>query len=394
MSSTKQLHYFQREGRCTAVALPFSLETVVRDWSKLRFRMARELPEAFSREEWAYLITFLEAGSLQAVYTHNLGSPVTAAMAQVNTLARPRGPIAIWLPNNVSLLGPLVVVLLSLTGNPIRLKGGSQSENLTGVFLEYARQHLSPGPLQTYLRDQVRLEIFEREDPRHRELAATAQMRIVFGSDAAAQAIHDLPHPIESIGFSFVDRRSEAWIEKGALNDGLLKDLLRVFAIYGQAGCTSPQRIVLLEATGAEVLGLRDRLIELWPLLFKASPSLHVASANIMARQWAAALGWDAKLTPGHGALFAAGELTLPEFTATMGLRIVGGALDQVVAALPPNIQTVGYAFSEPHMTHWLEVLADSAVRRLVPIERMHHFGPVWDGQPFWRQAFLEVEVQ
>ena len=36
---------------------------------------------------------------------------------------------------------------------------------------------------------------------------------------------------------------------------------------------------------------------------------------------------------------------------------------------------------------------ACTRAKRVVPIARMHHFGPVWDGRGFWREAFEEVPV-
>jgi hypothetical protein len=390
----KHLHFFETPQAATVVALPFPLEQFLQDWSQLRSRMAREMAPAFARDEWAYLMTFLERDNLLRAFEQSFGKLGAAASVPVAAMARPRGPVAIWLPNNVSLLGPLTMVLMSLTGNPLRLKGGSGSEDLAGAFLDFARGHTPPGALRSYLLEQVRHEVFEREDPRNREMAATAMMRIVFGSDAAAEAIHALPHPLESLAFSFVDRRSEAWLEKAALSETVLRDLLKVFAIYGQAGCTSPRRVVVLGGSLQEAASLRDQLADLWPQVIKRSPAAQVASSNIMARQWAAALGWDARLTAQHGAVLAVGGPGVPEFAVTMGLMIMPATVAEALASLPPNIQTLGYSLTAPTDQHCLRILAQTRAKRLVPIAAMHHFGPVWDGQAFWRQAFEEIEVQ
>jgi hypothetical protein len=190
-----------------------------------------------------------------------------------------------------------------------------------------------------------------------------------------------------------VNRRSEAWIEKSALTDTVLQDLLKVSAIYGQAGCTSPRRVVLLDGSQNEVIDLRERLIKLWSQVIKRRPEIHVASANVMARQWAAALGWDAALAPDNAAVFAAGSAELPEFTPTMGLMCVAATHEMATRSLPSNIQTIGHAFSNAQHPQWLHLLARSKVLRLVPIAKMHHFGPVWDGQPFLQQAFEFIPI-
>lgn len=390
---SEHLHYFETPQTATVVTLPFPLEEFVRDWSRLRSRMTRELPAAFSRDEWAYLIAFMEHDNLLGVFHQSFGLQVTAPSVPVRALARPRGPVAIWLPNNVSLLGPLTLILLSLTGNQITLKGGSQSEDLAGVFLRFAQHHVPPSRLKSFLEDHVRHETFNRDDPRNREMAAAAMVRIVFGSDTAAAAIHGHPHPLESIGFSFVHRRSEAWLEKAALSDAVLCNLLKVFAIYGQAGCTSPRRVLLLDTNQDDAVKLRDRLVDLWPQVIRRTFAMHVCSGNIMARQWAAALGWDAKLTAQSGAVLAVAGSGAAEFEAIMGLMILSVTREEAFGGLPPNIQTIGHAVANPGDPLWLSGLARTRVKRFVPIAAMHHFGPVWDGQAFWAQAFETINV-
>jgi len=389
-----RLWYFQSGAGTTAVALPFDYRQAVEDWDSLRKKMVRQVPADFTRDEWAYLVTFLEADNLLQPFLDSFGAPVADVCAPPRVLYRPRGLIAVWLPNNVSLLGPLTLVLLSLTGQPIRLKPGSAAEDLASTFLRYAVANLPPGELQTSLATQVTAETFARDDPRQQELASLAKVRIVFGTDAAAEAIHRLPHPLDSIGFSFVDRESEAWLEAGAVDDQTLTTLIKVFAIYGQAGCTSPRRVVLLNGSRDEVRDLRDRLLELWPTVAGAEPAMHTASGNLMAEQWSRALGWDPLLTPRHGAVLASGSRELPAFESRMALRLQSATPEQAVADLPPNIQTIGYALEAPEDPSWPELLAKSRVLRFVPLGQMHHFGARWDGQEFWRQCFELMEVR
>lgn len=390
---SRSLHYFVGSGRCAAVALPFPLDAMVADWNGLRQAMVRQMDPSFSRDEWAYLISFLSAENLEGVFTQCFGRRTAAPDLPPRFLFHPRGLVGIWLPNNVSLLGPLTLILMSLTGNPLWLKGGTQSSDLTGAFLRYALAQLAPGVLRTRLDSSVRHDVFDREDARNVEMAGQARVRIVFGTDAAASAIHALPHPRDSVGVSFVDRRSEAWIQKEAVTDALLVDILRVFAIYGQAGCTSPRRVVVLDADGSDVLRLRDRLLALWPSVVRGAPAAFRASENIMCRQWAAAQGWNAALAERNAALLAAGTLDLEEIQGDMVLMLVPATVPEAVAHLPPNVQTVGCALTSFRLEDVLSWLHDGSVKRIVPLQRMHHFGPVWDGQEFWRQTFEAVEL-
>jgi len=387
------LHRFRSQAVVRAVALPFDIEELIAAWSALRGAMRRELPAAFSRDEWAYLMAFLSREQLLAPFIGSFGAPCTEASA-VAGVVRPRGAVSVWLPNNVSLLGPLTLILLTLTGNRLWLKGGSSGADLTGPFLDFARRHMGDGALREALSERVRYEVFEHGDERQREMALAAQVRIVFGSDATAAAIHALPGPIRARSFFFSDRQSQAWIEPEAATGEVLAQLIRVFAIYGQAGCTSPRRIVLLGAGAREAALLRDRLAAMWSTVLPRKPAEHVASGNTMALQWAAACGWDAVAAPNRHAVLAAGPIALETIDAPMFLPISPATVDEAVAQLPANIQTIGHAFSPRADSLWAEVAARTGIARLVPIARMHHFGPLWDGEQFWRQCFEEVEVE
>ncbi len=390
---SERLHGFRQNGRTVAVALPFDLAQVLADWGRVRSAMTRELPAGFRRDEWAYLVQFLDPGALSGVFHATFGEPVRES-ADAEALFRPRGPVAVWLPNNVSLLGPLALVLLGLTGNELLLKGGSRGDDLAGAFLDFVRRRLpAESVLARYLERSVRYEVFERDDPRNAEFARRARVRVVFGSDATAAAVEALPHPPGSLSCAFVDRRSEAWVEAAAADERMLETLLRVFAIYGQAGCTSPRRVVLLGGSAEEARALRDRMLALWPRAVHGDPPQHLASASIAARQWAAALGWDAVLVPRHAAVLATGAGALEEIDAPFVLPVVARSLAEAEAELPANVQTVGHALADPRAPRWLELVARTRIQRFVPLARMHHFGPAWDGAEFWRQSFERVEV-
>jgi hypothetical protein len=378
-------------GDAGAVALPFALEELLADWASLRLQMTRAVAPGFERDEWAYVIQFISEEHLAEVYASAFGAR-REDHASPGLLLRPRGTVAIWLPNNVSLLGPLSLVLLSITGNRLLLKGGSRSEDLSGAFLAYVFEHLRPGVLREHLEANVHYAVFDRADERNARYAAEAQVRVFFGSDAAAAAIDALPHLLESSYFAFIDRRSEAWIEPICVDDELVETLCKVFGIYGQAGCTSPRRVVLLGGDERQAADLRERLVETWQRLMRQPPAPHQASANVMAQQWAAALGWDARLTDLNGAVFASGTASLEPIEASMALAVVGLEREVALAELPENIQTIGHALEDATDPAWLQLVAGSRVKRFVPLARMHHFGSLWDGANFWRQTFEEVE--
>jgi hypothetical protein len=390
----EQLHYFETSVRRWAVALPMQLIDLMSDWSGLQAAMIRHMPAEFSRDEWAYLTSFLGDDSLMRPYREAFGALSANAERPCNALARPRGTVAVWLPGNVSLLGPLTLVMLSLTGNRLRLKASSRGNDLTSAFLDFARSNLSPGPLADYLCKQVILEHFDRHDARNAEFSRDANCRVVFGSDGAAAAVLQLPHRPECSTYTFSDRRSEAWLDPNAVDDAVVATLIKVFAIYGQAGCTSPSRVVLLNAKHEDAVRLRDRILAAWPNVIRRQPPIHLASQNVMTRQWAATLGWEASLAEQNAAVIAVGSTSLARPDGLMFLPIVACSCEEAVASLSANIQTIGYSILQPGDASWLRLLGSTNVKRFVPLTKMHHFGPLWDGWEFWRGMFEFVDVE
>lgn len=391
---SERITHFEEAGRRTALCTPFDLASVIAGWESLRSIMARRIPEQFQRDEWAYLIEFLGSSSLTSVFTRTFGRQCAATDGRLCAIARPRGPVALWLPNNVSLLGPLMLALVSLSGNPLRMKGGSRGEDLAGVFLDYLATHLPEGDLREWVTGRVQHEQFDRDDPRNAAMAAESTVQFMFGGDEAVASIRGLERPLDCVSFAFRDRQSEAWIELAAVDDSVLRSLIRVFAVYGQAGCTSPARVVIIDGVASDADALRERLASLWPGTIKQAPAMHVASANILARQWAEATGRQATLVEGHGAVVVSGNGDEASFKAPMALPIVVASREEAAAKLPKNIQTIGHALRDPGDPDWIALLASTNVKRFVPVASMHEFGPVWDGHEFWRQLFEVVEIE
>lgn len=385
-------HTFTTDRETVSVILPFELDSWIAQWSSLRSRMISGPPEEFTRDEWAYLLSFLDPHGLEDVFHQTFGRRTTDS-APLSSLYRPRGPAAIWLPNNASLLGPLMLILVSLTGSPVRAKAGSRAGDLAGAFHRYAVQHLAPGPLREYLASQVTIEQFSRDDPRNAEMSARAATRMIFGGDQAVRSVDLLPHEPSSRLFGFADHRSEAWVHFDHLTDADVVMLGRVFVIYGRAGCTSPARVMIVDGSIDQARALRDRLIALWPRILPGKPPLHVASQGIMGLQVALGQGWEAQPAPNHSAVLAAGAIELEEPPGFWALPIIPATFEQCLATLPANIQTVGHALRDPHNARYLTAIARTPVKRYVPLARMHHFGPVWDGWNFWKELFEVVQI-
>jgi hypothetical protein len=367
---------------------------LARGWESLRSRMIRQQPEEFSRPEWAYLISFMAPSRIEAVIRHGFG-PLEASYPREGPfcLLRPRGEVALWLPNNVSLLGPLTLILVSLTGNRITAKGGSRSEDLTRPFIEFALEHLEGGLLKDYLTEQVRYEVFEHSSPEMAAMAKRAEVRIFFGSDEAAAEIENLPHPISSSGVYFTDRTSEVWADADLLDDEALTTLIKVFAIYGQAGCTSPHRVVLLDGDVGRAQEVAERVCALFSSVITENPHSHTASQSFLGSQLAKAAGFSCSIAPNHAAVLAVGPPNLAAPRVSQLLPVTWSSLEERIESLPENIQTIGHVLGESGDRALHAVLSRSSIKRFVPLSRMHDFGPIWDGRAFFEELFERVEV-
>src|ERR1044071_5041689 len=98
-------------------------EALIAAWTRVQRAMIRTRPEAFTRDEWAYLIAFVDAERLRGGFDFGPG-----------VLPRPRGRVALWPPNNVSLLRQLTLILPTLTGNRVRVKAGSRAAEPASAF--------------------------------------------------------------------------------------------------------------------------------------------------------------------------------------------------------------------------------------------------------------------
>jgi len=378
--------YFKDHAGIQAVQLPFVLDAMVEDWQRLRFAMVKAPHPEFSRTEWAYLIQFVDPSSLRAVFANAFGAPTAETSA--NRLLTPVSRVALWLPNNVSLLGPLVMVMLSLTGVELRIKVGSRSRNLCLALLDWLRAQAPEGPLKHWLSTRVSAADFDRNDPRNAEMAAWADVRILFGSDAAAAGVEALPHPYASRAFYFGDKVSEALIEASQIGTAMATDLAKVFGVYGQAGCTSPKRVFIVDGSAADAEMLASTVAAVWPVAQPEEPPRHVASETIMAEHWARVQGKRAECLPHNAGTLILEPAAAVSIQGHMALSLQWGSLDDALQTQPGNIQSIGHAVAVPDSPRWQAALARSAATRFVTLARMHHFDAVWDGMPWWKNLF------
>lgn len=392
MSAEGELH-FEQPGLRTCVRLPTPPSEIIRDWQMLRTRMIREQAPEFSRDEWAYLIHFLGADRLDLPWRQSFGT-VTDGAARADLIAVPARRIAVWMPNNVSLLGCLTLALISLTGAQVRVKCGSRSADLCTPFAEYARKHLPAGALRRWFEEDLDLRRFEREHPDNIAMAAWADARIFFGGDEGARGVASLPSQIGTPFFAFANRVSEAWITPASARvPETALTLAKVFAIYGQAGCTSPKRAIIVGGDRTDALAFSDALALAWTAVIREPASQAQASEVVMAAQWARAQGLEARTLEGNAATLVLSPVRPSQVFGHLALQVQWGSLYDTLKTGATNLQTVGTSEMGSLPAEWRAAVASTSANRLVPLARMHDFSHIWDGQPWWRNLFRIIET-
>ena len=358
-------------------------EDVIQEWSEVRKVMIRKRSSEFTRDEWAYLISFLNPDSLfQNIENelHTLGE---------TSLLKPVSKIALWLPNNVSLLGPLTSILLSLISPELKVKSGSRGKNLLATFNQWIIENTDAEKIKSWINTKVSVENFDRTDPRNTLMAKWADRRILFGGNAAAESIENLPHPIGSKGIYFTDKVSEVWIDSSSINSDNIITLGKVFAIYGQAGCTSPKRVVLVDGSKSDCQKLATLMQENWKSIRINQPEMFYASEVIMAEQVNHFNGVDCYILGQNEGIVTIIDSEPKAHPINMNLTLQTLPASEILSTQAENLQTVGYFLNDPKDEKWLRLLSRTPATRFVPCSQMHHFSMKWDGLEWWRDLFI-----
>ena len=375
---------FQPHGAGTPLSLlsPHDVGRVLADWERLAKRMARDKADDFSRDDWAYLLRFLREAHLTALLKETFPLPE----GETRRYFTPRSPVGVWLPSNVTLLGPLLVILLSLGGATVTLKVSSRGADLTGRFVDFAKDELTGTALGDYLTSRLSVVRMDRDDARNRELAARAQVRVIFGEDGTARSVDALPHPVGSLTVAFTDRASEAWLlPRAALTADVQDALLRVFSVFGQAACTAPRRVVLVGGDAAAAAQLARGLAE---RPNERAAALADASERVLAVEEARAHGFSVVDSTG-GLVILHGPPRLPLVRGRAVLHVTFATEEEALATTPPNLQTIGVAYGDARMDESLiGKLIERGAARIVPLARMHDFAAEWDGIEVLRSLF------
>lgn len=386
---------FKSNNQSRSVILPFSLAFRLNDYSDLQKSMIRNRDPNFSRSEWAYLINFISKSNLKSIFVKTFGE-ITDIDINNGLYYSPFTHISVWLPNNVSLLGPLTVAMLSLIGARVEVKVGSRSLDLVSKLRDFIVTHQPESKLANWFTQEMKIHEVDRTSSVNKSMSAAADVRIVFGSNDAARGVDLLDHPLHSKGLYFSDRVSEAWISADFINEkSVLKDLVSVFMVYGQAGCTSPKRICIIGGDSESAKFLQNNLIKNWESYNLPKVEQNIASQNILLKQLLDAEGRPNCLAPGSSAVFFLDEVNFPAPRSNNSISVQAGRFEDFIESQPDNLQTIGYALTPNDKRCALPLISRmKSVSRFVNLANMHDFGPVWDDRNWFLELFRVTDVE
>lgn len=384
---------FQSGKKISSVFLPLPTTQIFQAWSELQKIMVKKQPHEFTRSEWAYLISFLQRENLQEFFQTHFGSEITSnSQGGPHQIFKARGHISIWLPSNVSLLGPLNVIALSLTGNQVTVKTSSSGKDLTSLFIEYVIQNSTDRSFAEQIKKSFSVAAFSHGDSRQNDFSLKADVRLFYGSDAAAEAVKKLPVKSTALDFMFVDKVSEAWLNWNC-SDAELESLADVFFLYGREGCTSPLRVIVIDADAERSKQFCQRLVNICNQKFHQPVQTHLASSHLFSTQSGQIEGWS--IYPGKENNFVVGLGTYQLQWPIKGyvLPVIPSSLSHALKELPKNIQTIGLALDQQQKSQLLQSISSVQAKRLVPLAQMHHYAMSWDGFEYWRNCFESMET-
>jgi hypothetical protein len=311
--------------------------------------------------------------------------------------AFPLGVVGHWPAGNIEIQPFLSVICALLGGNTClaRVPSGILAE--TNAIAEALGRADPAGTVA------ARLSLVAFDSDRrdcHEAMAKAVDGAMIWGGEEAVLSVRSLPFPHWARFAIFGPRISvavmgeQAW-KRAESRPAWCRRLARDVWQFEQQACSSPQILFVESRDGAPVEPLLQDLVKafreenrLHPLA-AGDPSLAAAVANARAAWTMERSARSAFYDLGPGWTLLAGEFDgkLPDPVQSRTLYVLQTRdLEQAIAALDGNVQTLGTALAEPAREADLAALAGRrGIDRVVRIGHMHVFDSPWDGQDLVR---------
>ncbi|HEY3352298.1 MAG TPA: acyl-CoA reductase [Polyangia bacterium] len=363
-------------------------EGIVAAFCKVHALMAkREHPlyEPLRTLGLAYFLGFIQSDHLRGLLARWL-----AAGDAGDVLVRPAGVVGHWLAGNVPILGLLSAVLSMATRNLSVLKLHESAPDTLSPFLAtFTDPRLGDArEVGAALAAATLVVRADRDDAAgHRALAEQCDVRVVWGSRAAVDAVRGLASAAkpDATVVAFGPRVSACVVDPALMDDAAYAAVALDAGLFEQLACTSPHA-VFVRGDAAAVRAAAARLAAAFAGLVRRG-----VLGGFDAFEASRVLEYRARLAiDGHQVLAAPGThytvAVLPpgaRFTA-YGYRIVACIpapdLAGIAPLLPPSIQSLGQRLAPADRAALVRALAGTAVCRLPALGHMHDFELPWDG--------------
>lgn len=321
------------------------------------------------------------------------------------TLLAPRGLVFHLPPANVDTISVYAWALSLLLGNRNLVRLSSRPSPITDLIVDLLSASLAAAP--PALREGTAMVTYGHEPELTAALSAAADVRMVWGGDAAVRAVRAVPLPPQAIELTFPDRWSLCAIDCAAwqgLDDAGLDRQARAFFNdaywFDQLGCASPRLLVWIGQAAAAC----------GPELFTR------VAAEAARRGWRTDAG--AALDKVHFAARAVldspvsrvtrfGEavtvLELDDLTGLSRDHVGGGifyqaslpSLEDLAAHIQRRDQTLThFGFSDDRLRTFARSLRGRGLDRIVPVGQALSFSRYWDGWDLLQGLSRRVHVR
>ncbi|AGL14133.1 acyl-CoA reductase [Actinoplanes sp. N902-109] len=311
-----------------------------------------------------------------------------------NTYVFPRGNVFHVPPANVDTIFVYSWALSALAGNHNVVRISTRSAGAADTVLETLNATL-PDADPVIARTQKMLT-YGRDDKLTAEFSAWCDLRVIWGGDAAVEAIRKHPLRPSARDLTFPDRTSWAALsvpgwraaEAGARRAAVLGFSNDAYW-FDQAACSSPRTVFLVGGEPAQATAVREEFLTLlgevvgqrgWEVDAAMAVEKRVNAYELAATGAAAAIAFpDNAIT----SLTLRGPAAAPRRWIGAGAFPFAhvAALTDLVPAMNRQDQTFShFGFARADLRSFAEALGGRGVDRIVPFGSALTFSAIWDG--------------
>ncbi len=342
-----------------------------------------------------FLRLWLRRNTLEPILTKELGAGALNGEWTEDGRARlkayPVGVVGHWPAGNIEIQPLLSMTCALLGGNACLVRIPTGLRDVTSRLVD----KLIASDGKNILTSRIRLLSFDHERlDLHRAMAQSVDGAMIWGGEEAVSSIRSLPFPPWARLAVFGPRISVAAMDSASWSnpatcEALCRRIARDVWQFDQQACSSPQVLFLEKNDGVSTREFVQALRSAFEAENRAHPRETIEGALTSAICQARA-AWLLRDESNSAVFPATPDWTIlvghgPEIPQpTQGKTLTVLEVDDLLAALARldgNVQTLGLAIADPEKESAIASLAASrGIDRIVPLGRMHVFGPPWDG--------------